>query len=78
VAKVGHVIFHADRRIQIADFSPIRLETVEVELLLGGKRVPAVDVCAFASLFSEIAVGRAATPSATAPALVSPMIADRR
>jgi hypothetical protein len=78
VVKVGNVLCHANPRIQIADFSPIRLGTVEVKLFLGGKWAPAVDVCKFAPRSSEIAVWRPATPGTAAPALGWPMIADQR
>jgi serine/threonine protein kinase len=33
--KASNILFDADRRIQIADFSPIRLETGAVELFSG-------------------------------------------
>jgi serine/threonine protein kinase len=57
--KAGNVLFDADRRIQMADFSSIRLETGEVEPFSGEKWTPTADVCAFASLLSEIAIGAA-------------------
>jgi hypothetical protein len=55
--------------------SPIRLVMVEVELLLGGKEAPEVDVCAFVSLSLEIAFARPATLRPACPALVSRIIA---
>jgi hypothetical protein len=74
---VSGVLFDADRRIQIADFSPIRLETGEVEPFAGEGWSPAADFCAFASLLFEIAVGRpGAQPRAAPPipAFVSAII----
>jgi serine/threonine protein kinase len=35
VVKVSNILFDTDRRIQIADFSPIQLETGEVEPFSG-------------------------------------------
>jgi hypothetical protein len=55
--KAGNVLFDADRLIQIADFRAVRLEAGEVELLSGKKVSPSADVCGFASLLSEIAIG---------------------
>jgi serine/threonine protein kinase len=80
--KASNILFDADRRIQIADFSPIRLETGEVEPFSGEGWAPTADVCAFASLLFEIAVGRPSTPPIGAvgavPAFVSRMIEDGR
>jgi hypothetical protein len=86
--KASNILFDADRRIQIADFSPSRLETGEVEPFSGEKWMPTADVSAFASLLSKIAVGRHATPPigaagvppfpAAVPAFVSRMIQDGR
>jgi hypothetical protein len=56
--KASNALFDADRRIQIADFSPMRLETGDAELLSGEWWSPAADVCACAPLLFEIAVGR--------------------
>jgi hypothetical protein len=50
------MLFDADRRIQIADVGPIRLETSAVEPFSGKGWAPTADVCAFASLLLEIAV----------------------
>jgi serine/threonine protein kinase len=85
--KASNILFDADRRIQIADFSPIRLEAGEVEPF-SGEWAPSADVSAFASLLFEITVGGTATPSigaaggspspATVPAFVSRMIEDGR
>jgi serine/threonine protein kinase len=61
--KPSNIFFHADRRIQIADFSPVRLETGAAEPFSGEEWGPTADTCAFASLIFEIAVSRAATPS---------------
>jgi serine/threonine protein kinase len=49
--KASTILFDADWRIQIADFSPIRLETGEVEPFSGEELAPAADVSAFVSLF---------------------------
>jgi serine/threonine protein kinase len=75
--KASNVFFDADRRIQITDFNPIRLQTGAAEPFSGEGWTPAADVCAFASLLSEIAVGRpGAQPGAAAPvsAFVSAII----
>jgi serine/threonine protein kinase len=48
--KASNVLFDADRRIQIADFSPIRLETSDSEAFSGEEWSPAADVCTCASL----------------------------
>jgi serine/threonine protein kinase len=79
--KASNVLFDADRRIQIADFSPIRLETGDAEPFSGEGWSPAADVCAFVSLLSEIAVGRPdAQPGAAPPipAFVSVIIEEGR
>jgi serine/threonine protein kinase len=65
--KASNILFDADRRIQIADFSPIRLETGEVEPFSGEEWAPTADVSAFASLLFEIAVGGTGTGTATPP-----------
>jgi serine/threonine protein kinase len=51
--KASNVLFDADRRIQIADFSPIRLQTGDAEPFAGEGWSPAADVCAFARLHSS-------------------------
>jgi hypothetical protein len=72
----------------IADFSPIRLKTGEMEPFSGEEWAPTADVSVFASLFFEIAVSSTATlpigaasgppfPAAV-PAFVSWMIEDGR
>jgi hypothetical protein len=79
--KVSNVLFDTDRRIQIADFSPIRLQTGAAEPFSGEGWSPAADVCAFASLLFEIAVGRpGAQPGAAppVPAFVSAIIEEGR
>jgi serine/threonine protein kinase len=86
--EADNVLFDADRRIQLADFSAIRLERGEVEPFSGEKWSPAADVSAFASILSEIAVDRTAVPPigaagarptpARVPAFVSQMIAEGR
>jgi hypothetical protein len=60
--KASNILFDADRRIQIADFSPIRLETGTAEPFSGEGWAPTADVSAFASLLFTIAVGGTATP----------------
>jgi hypothetical protein len=55
--KASNVLLDADWRIQTADFSPIRLETGEVEPFSGEEWSPATNVCAFAFLLFEIPVG---------------------
>jgi hypothetical protein len=71
----------AERRIQIADFSLIRLHTGDAEPFSGEGWSPAADVCAFAFLLSEIAVARpGAQPGAAPPipAFVSARIEEGR
>jgi serine/threonine protein kinase len=55
--KASNILCDADRRIQIADFSQILLETGAVEPFSGEEWAPTANVCAFASLLFEIAVG---------------------
>jgi serine/threonine protein kinase len=79
--KASNVLLDADRRIQIADFSPIRLQTGDAEPFAGEGWSPAADVCAFAAILSEIAVGRpGAQPGAAPPipAFVSAIIEGGR
>jgi serine/threonine protein kinase len=86
--KANNILFDARRRIQIADFSPIRLETSEVEPFAGEGWGPTTHVSAFASLLFEIAVGSSATPHigrtessplpTAVPAFVSRIIEDGR
>jgi serine/threonine protein kinase len=86
--KSSNILFDADRQIQIADFSLIRLETGEVEPFSGEGWALTADVSAFASLLFEIAVGRPAIPlsgavsdrpfPAAVPVFVSQMIEDVR
>jgi serine/threonine protein kinase len=61
--KAENILFDADRGIQIADFSAIRLESGAVDPFSGANWSPSADVCAFTSLLSEIAVGGAAIRS---------------
>jgi serine/threonine protein kinase len=49
--KASNILFDVDRRIQIASFSPIRLETGEVEPFSGEGWAPTADVSAFMSFF---------------------------
>jgi serine/threonine protein kinase len=58
--KATNILFDANHRIQIADFSLIRLENGSVEPFSGEGWSPAVDVSAFASLLSEIVIGNSA------------------
>jgi hypothetical protein len=77
-----------DRRIQITDFSPIRLEKGEVKPFSGQEWAPTADVSAFASLLFEIAVRGTVTPAigaavgasfpAPVPAFVSRIIEQGR
>jgi serine/threonine protein kinase len=79
--KASNVLFDADRQIQIADFSPICLETGDAERFSGEGWSPVADICAFASLLFEIAVGLPdAQPGAapTIPAFVSAIIDEGR
>jgi serine/threonine protein kinase len=70
--NVSNILFDADRRIQIADFSPIRFETGAVEPFSGEEWAPTAEVSAFASLLLEIgAVG-------AVPAFVPRLIEDVR
>jgi serine/threonine protein kinase len=59
--KGSNILFDADRRIQIADFSPIRLETGEVEPFSREGWAPTAGVSAFVSLLCEIAGGAPVT-----------------
>jgi hypothetical protein len=52
--KANNIFCDANGRIQIADFSPIRLETGEVEPFLGEEWAPTVDLCASTSLQSTV------------------------
>jgi serine/threonine protein kinase len=61
--KASNVLFDAERRIQIVDFSPTRLDKGAVEPFSGDGWSPAADVSAFAALLSEIAVGAAGGPA---------------
>jgi serine/threonine protein kinase len=66
--KANNVLFDANRQIQIADFSPIRLETGNAEPFSGETWSSGADVCAFVSLLFEIAVSRPdAQPGAASP-----------
>jgi serine/threonine protein kinase len=59
--KASNIIFDANHRIQIVDFSPIRLENESVEPFsgAGGAELdPTVDISGFASLLAEIGVNR--------------------
>jgi serine/threonine protein kinase len=86
--KPDNVLFDVDRRIQIADFIAMRLESGEVEPFSGEKSSPATDVCAFSLLLVEIVVGRPAVPPlgaagelpfpAGVPEFVSRMIEEGR
>jgi serine/threonine protein kinase len=86
--NASNILFDADRRIQIADFSPIRLEKGEVEPFSGEGWAPTADVSAFVSLLCEIVVGSYTAPpigaagspplSAAVPAFVWRMIEDGR
>jgi hypothetical protein len=57
VVKAANVFFDAARGVQLADFSPIRLETGAVDPFSGEKWAPTADVCGFASLVFDIVVG---------------------
>jgi hypothetical protein len=78
--KADNVPLDADRRIQIADFSAIRLESGDVEPFSGEKWTLLADLLGFASLLSEIAIGAArALPVPTGvPLFVSRMIEEVR
>jgi hypothetical protein len=88
VVKAGNVLFNADSRIQIADFSRIRLERGEMEPFSDEKWTRTAAIWAFGSLLVEIAVGCAAIPPIGAagalavpvgvPEFVSQMIEDGR
>jgi serine/threonine protein kinase len=78
--KASNVFFDADRRIQIADFSAIRLERGEVEPFSGDGWALTADVSAFASLLDETLVGPAdgSPVPACVPEFVSRTIEDGR
>jgi hypothetical protein len=86
--EIDSILFDADRRIRMADFSPIRLKTGEVKPFSGKEWALTADVSAFASLLVEIAIGGTATPPidtaggphfpAVVPAFVSGIIKDEQ
>jgi serine/threonine protein kinase len=86
--RASNILLNADRRTQIADFSPMRLKTGDVGPFSGEGWTQAVDVSAFASLLFEMAVDGTATPPipgagcsplpAPVPVFVSRMIEHRR
>jgi hypothetical protein len=85
--KASNILFDADWRIQIADFSPIRLETGKVEPFSGEKSAPTADVSAFASICCDrgwwpatplISAVRCPPLPAAVPTFVSRMIEDGR
>jgi serine/threonine protein kinase len=55
--KASNIFFDANHHVQIADFSPIRLENGSVEPFSGEGWSPTVDVSGFSSLLSEIVIG---------------------
>jgi serine/threonine protein kinase len=59
--KATNILFDSNHRIQIADFSPIRLENGSVEPFTGEGWSPTVDVSGFVSLLSEIVIGNPAS-----------------
>jgi tRNA A-37 threonylcarbamoyl transferase component Bud32 len=71
--KTSNVFFDNDRRIQIVDFSPMRLETAHVNGFSGERWTPSVDVSAFVSILSEIVSGHSRSPI---PNFVSEIIKD--
>jgi serine/threonine protein kinase len=60
--EANNILFDAEWRIQTADLGPIRVESGEVEPYSGEGWALTVDVSAFISLLSGIAVDRSATP----------------
>jgi hypothetical protein len=60
--QTSNIFFDAEWQIQIADFSPIHLETSEIEPFSGEGWAPTADVSAFASLVFKIARGVSVTP----------------
>jgi serine/threonine protein kinase len=64
--KASNILFDGNHRIQIADFSPIRLYNGSVAPFSGAEGAewsPAIDISGFASLLSAIAVDRTANSS---------------
>jgi serine/threonine protein kinase len=59
--KASNILFDANHRIQIADFSSIRLANGSVEPFSGEEWSPTVDVAGFASILSEIIIGNPAS-----------------
>jgi serine/threonine protein kinase len=59
--KTGNILFDANHRIQIADFSLIHLQNSSVEPFSGEGWSPRVEVAGFASLLSEIVIGNPAS-----------------
>jgi hypothetical protein len=55
--KARNIIFDQHHRIQIADFSRIRLENGSVELFSGDNWAPTLDISGFISLLSDIVIG---------------------
>jgi serine/threonine protein kinase len=84
--KASNILFETNQQTQIADFSPIPLETGDAEPFSGDRWSQAPDVSAFALSLSDIVVDCPATLpiggaggqplSATVPAFVSRMIED--
>jgi serine/threonine protein kinase len=85
--KASNVLFDGDGRVQVADFSSIRLEAGDTRPFSGDEWSPSADVRAFTSLLSEIVGYRTATASGCAagppnrasdiPEFVSEMIEER-
>jgi serine/threonine protein kinase len=60
--KASNLLFNADQRIQIADFSRIWLDTGAAEPFSGEGWSPTADLSAFVALLFDIAVSCPATP----------------
>jgi serine/threonine protein kinase len=74
--KGSNILFDANHRIQIADFSTIRLENGSVEPFSGEGWSPAVDISGFVSLLSEIVIGNSGSVHHTVPVFVQQIIED--
>jgi serine/threonine protein kinase len=81
--KASNILFDSDQRIQLADFSQMRLSTGEVEPFSSEGWSPKADVLAFVSLLSEITIsssgaGSIGSPPCSVPDFVLEIINDGR
>jgi hypothetical protein len=84
--KASNILFDAEGHVQVSDFSAIRLKAGNARPFTGGVWSPMTDVCAFASLLSEIVIDTTVAQSGssvggrnrarTIPEFVSKIIED--